>query len=127
MMYRVREKFADYRWVPLEPDFIEYPNAQVLMIGEAQGELGKAATAEPDGKREYEEQPGQELDKLGHENEERIESLQGTSPLLQAICLPYADCHLLKAMLQSTRIWDWTRRITHKCHPLGMMKRSQLS
>lgn len=94
--------------MPLEPDFIEYPNAQILMIGEAQGELGKAATAEPDGKQEHEEQPGQELEKLGHENEERIESLQGTSLLLQSICLFYADCHLLQAMLQSTRIWDWT-------------------
>lgn len=76
-MIRVREKFADYRWVPLEPVFIDYPNAQFLMIGEAQDELGKAATAEPGGKKENEEQPGEELEKLEHENEERIEALQG--------------------------------------------------
>lgn len=64
--------------MPLEPEFVEYPNAQILMIGEAQDELGKAATAEPDGKKPGEEQPGEELEKLEHENEERIESLQGT-------------------------------------------------
>lgn len=65
--------------MPLEPEFIEYPNVQILMIGEAQDELGKAATAEPNGKKPSEEQPGEELEKLEHENEERIESLQGTS------------------------------------------------
>lgn len=76
--------------MPLEPDFIEYPNAQFLMIGEAQDELGKAATAEPDGKQAHEEQPGEELEKLEHENEERIESMEGISPLaashLPALC-----------------------------------------
>lgn len=82
---RVREKFSDYRWVPLEPDFIDYPNSQILMIGAAQGDLGKAATAEPDGKRADEEQPGEELEKLEHENEERIEALQGQCSLLRYI------------------------------------------
>lgn len=76
-MIRIHEKFADYRWVPLEPVFINYPNAQILMIGEAQDELGKAAIAEPNGKKENQEQPGEELERLEHENEERIEALQG--------------------------------------------------
>lgn len=82
LMTRIREKFADYRWVPLEPVFINYPNAQFLMIGEAQDELGKAAIAEPGGKRENQEQPGEELEKLEQENEERIEALQGKSSQL---------------------------------------------
>lgn len=73
----VRDKFQDYRWVPLTPEFIDYPNAQFLMIGEATGDLGKAATAEPNGKRAEEEQPGEELEKLEDENEERVESLKG--------------------------------------------------
>lgn len=68
--------------MPLEPDFIEYPNAQILMIGAAQDELGKAATAEPDGKQAHEEQPGEELEKLEHENEERVEVLQGQLSLV---------------------------------------------
>ena len=75
---RVLEKFGDYRWVPLEPEFIDYPNAQFLMIGEAGDGLGKAASAEPVGKQAHETQPGEELEKMEHENEERIEALQGT-------------------------------------------------
>ncbi|KAE8407208.1 esterase-like activity of phytase-domain-containing protein [Aspergillus pseudonomiae] len=57
----VREKFQDYRWAPLTPEFIDYPNAQFLMIGEATDDLGKAATAEPDGKRSEEAQPWEEI------------------------------------------------------------------
>ncbi|KAJ5692495.1 hypothetical protein N7462_001918 [Penicillium macrosclerotiorum] len=73
---QVLQKFGDLRWVPLEPEFIEYPNAQFLMIGEAHDHLGKAATAE-DRKQPYEEEPGQELEKLQQENEQRIDALQG--------------------------------------------------
>ncbi|KAJ9296862.1 hypothetical protein DTO271G3_5061 [Paecilomyces variotii] len=73
----VKEKFGDYRWIPLEPELIDYPNAQFLMIGEGQDELGKAATAEPGGKQPHEEQPGEEVEKLEEENEERIEALGG--------------------------------------------------
>lgn len=72
----VLEKFGGLRWVPLKPEFIEYPNAQILMIGEAQDHLGKAATAEGN-KQANEEEPGQELEKLEHENEQRVEALQG--------------------------------------------------
>ncbi|KAJ5289061.1 hypothetical protein N7478_002091 [Penicillium angulare] len=72
----VLEKFGDLRWVPLQPEFIEYPNAQILMIGQGTDTLGKAATAEGD-KKPGEAEPGQEIDRLADENEERIHSLQG--------------------------------------------------
>lgn len=65
----------------MEPEFIDYPHAQFLMIGEAQEDLGKAATAEAGGKEPHQEQPGEELEKLEHENEERIEALEGISSL----------------------------------------------
>ncbi|RHZ51926.1 uncharacterized protein CDV56_104611 [Aspergillus thermomutatus] len=83
----VRQKFGDYRWVPLEPEFIDYPNAQFLMIGEATDDLGKAATAEPGGKEAHEEQPGEELEKLEHENEERIEALKGDETVYEDLGL----------------------------------------
>ncbi|KAF7588557.1 hypothetical protein BBP40_005512 [Aspergillus hancockii] len=72
----VREKFQDYRWVPLTPEFIDYANAQFLMVGEATDDLGKAATAEPGGKGPEEKQPGEELDQLEDENKERVDSLR---------------------------------------------------
>lgn len=61
------------------------------MIGEAQDELGKAAKAEPGGKQPHEEEPGEELEKLEHENEERIESLAGMYRFV------YWRCHPLSA------------------------------
>lgn len=73
---RVWEKFQDLRWIPLEPEFIDYPNAQFLMIGEAVDTLGKAATSEGR-KQKHEQEPGQELEKLEEENEHRIEALKG--------------------------------------------------
>lgn len=76
MFSRVREKFGDLRWIPLEPEFLDYPNAQFLMIGEAQNELGKAAISEGH-KEPHEQEPGQEIEKLEQENETRVESLQG--------------------------------------------------
>jgi hypothetical protein len=48
------------------------------MIGEAQNELGKAAISEGQ-KESHQQEPGQEIEKLDQENENRVESLQGKS------------------------------------------------
>lgn len=79
ILVRVLEKFGDLRWVPLQPEFLDYPNSQFLMIGEAQNTLGKAATSQGE-KLPHEEEPGQELEKLEDENEHRIDALQGMFP-----------------------------------------------
>ncbi|KAK1142687.1 hypothetical protein N8T08_007492 [Aspergillus melleus] len=84
---QILEKFGDYRWKPLEPEFIDYPNAQFLMVGESTNELGKAATADPDDKQEGEEQPGEELEKFEHGNEERVESLRGDDTVYEDLGL----------------------------------------
>jgi hypothetical protein len=76
VIIRVLEKFRDLRWVPLQPEFMNYPNAQFLMIGEAQNQLGKAASSEG-GKQPHEQEPGQELEKLEDENERRVDALSG--------------------------------------------------
>ena len=77
----MQEKFRDLRWVPLKPEFIDYPNAQFLMIGSAHDDLGRAASAEPDKKKPQEEQPGQELEQMELENESRVNALKGTWPM----------------------------------------------
>ncbi|PYH89181.1 hypothetical protein BO71DRAFT_113816 [Aspergillus ellipticus CBS 707.79] len=83
----IREKFGDYRWVPLQPEFIDYPNAQFLMIGAATDNLGKAATAADGEKQADEAQPGKELEKLEQENEERIEALRGDDTIYEDLGL----------------------------------------
>lgn len=114
---RVREKFRDLRWVPLEPEFIEYPNAQFLMIGEAQDNLGKAATAEG-GKQPHEEEPGQELEKLEEENEHRVEALEGTIPHYLPDSAPSHESNL-QATRPSLKISACMQRSIPQCRPPG--------
>lgn len=75
---RVQKKFGDLRWVPVQPEFLDYPNSQFLMIGEAQNDLGKAASSQGE-KLPHEDEPGQELEKLEDENKHRIDALSGRS------------------------------------------------
>lgn len=74
----ILEKFHDLRWIPTEPELLDYPNAQFLIIGAAQDELGKAAVAKNGSKDDDQEQPGEELEKFEDENEERVKSLKGS-------------------------------------------------
>lgn len=89
----VMEKFGDLRWAPAEPEFLDYPNAQFLMVGERQEELGKAGIAET-GKEPHQKQPGEELEQLEEENEERMEHLDGNHAVFEDLGLDaqkYAD------------------------------------
>jgi hypothetical protein len=79
---QVQEKFKGYRWRPTEPEFLDYPNAQFLVIGEAHGHLGKAGEAHIDDKGTKED-PSQELDQLEGENEERVDSLSGDHSIFE--------------------------------------------
>ncbi|KAJ5161103.1 hypothetical protein N7492_006495 [Penicillium capsulatum] len=111
-------KFGGLRWVPLKPEFIEYPNAQILMIGEAQDQLGKAATAEGN-KQAHEEEPGQELEKLEQENEQRVEALQGTSPDEPSPSLASYNRKFLQAIKRSITIWECMRNNFPRCRRAG--------
>lgn len=116
---RVLEKFGGLRWVPLKPEFIEYPNAQILMIGEAQDRLGKAATAEGN-KAAHEEEPGEELEKLGHENEQRVEALQGKI-LDQSFPVPAPfNQDFLQVIRLSITTWGCMRSSFPRCRRIGI-------
>ncbi|KAH8693955.1 hypothetical protein BGW36DRAFT_384036 [Talaromyces proteolyticus] len=73
----IMSKFRDLRWVPVEPEFLDYPNAQFLMIGSAQNNLGRAGEIQAASDKEGKETPAEELSKFESENEERVESLAG--------------------------------------------------
>ena len=73
----VMEEFGARSWMPPpRAEVLDYVNAQVLMIGEAAGELGKAAEGKGAGE-EGREEPGEELERLGEEDEERVKHLNG--------------------------------------------------
>ncbi|KAJ5711703.1 hypothetical protein N7488_005859 [Penicillium malachiteum] len=97
----VLEKFGDLRWVPLKPEFIEYPNAQILMIGQGVDTLGKAATAEGN-KAPGEAEPGQEIERLAEENEHRVESLKGDETVFQDLGLHAQNYRSLPTTWTST-------------------------
>lgn len=81
---QIQEKLKGYRWRPTEPEFLDYPNAQFLMIGSAHGHLGKAGEAHIDDK-DIKEDPSQELDQLEGENEERVDSLSGDHSIFEEL------------------------------------------
>jgi hypothetical protein len=38
----IQKKFRNLRWMPLEPELLNYQNTQMLLIGEGQGDFGHA-------------------------------------------------------------------------------------
>ena len=75
------DELRDLRWVPLQPKFIDYPNAQFLILGEAQDDLGKGGETEGE---EGKEKAGEEVEMLEHENEVRSYPLRGKLSYLES-------------------------------------------
>lgn len=116
---RVLEKFKDYRWIPTEPELIDYSNAQILMIGQTHEHLGKAGEAHMNDK-DMKVSPGEELDRLEAENEERARSLSGKHQLffsfffsfLWVLSIEHILKFMLKAIMPFLTTWESTRRNT---------------
>ncbi|KAK5119500.1 hypothetical protein LTR85_007600 [Meristemomyces frigidus] len=72
----IMEEFGSRGWLPTTPEHLNYANAQILLIGESSGldALDGAQNGEKDDKKET---PQEELEKLEHEDELRIEHMQG--------------------------------------------------
>lgn len=67
-------------------EYLDYPNAQILLIGEHQDKLGSAGEGVEDGK----ESPEKELETLEAEDQVRVEALHGEDAV-------FADLHIRKA------------------------------
>jgi hypothetical protein len=64
--------------VPLQPELIEYPNAQVLLIGRSNRE---ASSIVPKGKQEDRMRADQQLEEMAHQNDEREKQFRGNHSL----------------------------------------------
>ena len=73
--HRILDEFRSLRWMPLQPKHLEYENCQFLLIGHKDNAFEKATEAqkEDDGK----EDPKEEMEKLEHEDELRVQHLNG--------------------------------------------------
>lgn len=73
------DDFRGLAWMPIhKAEYLDYPNAQILLIGEGQDEFGKAVEApEKDKKDDSKESAEEELEKLENEDQIRIGHLHG--------------------------------------------------
>jgi len=71
------DKFQGRGWMPAEPQFLDYANAQVLLIGEDFDSSSNLDPAEKDQNKNEIETPLEELEKLEGEDERRVQHLKG--------------------------------------------------
>ena len=76
-MTRFIEEFNSRGWMPAQPKHLDYPNAQILLIGEDLDSSNALEATAKDEKSSQKETPVEELEKLEHEDELRVEHLKG--------------------------------------------------
>lgn len=69
----IMEEFGGRGWLPARPEHLNYANGQILLIGES---FDIEAT-QKDAKDDSKETPVEELEKLEHEDDLRVEHLKG--------------------------------------------------
>lgn len=106
------DEFRGLRWTPLEPKFLDYANAQFLIIGES---YDNAVEQRPKDEREGNGLPSEEIEKLEGEDEIRVKHLKGKSMYLGASIAT----NNLQVTMQCLQIWESPRRIIQKCRQLG--------
>ena len=77
------DEFRGLRWKPLEPKYLDYENAQFLIIGES---FDHATEQRPKDEREGNAAPEEEMEKLEGEDEIRVKHLKGMSPPSSSNC-----------------------------------------
>ncbi|KEY73769.1 hypothetical protein S7711_03077 [Stachybotrys chartarum IBT 7711] len=71
----IMDEFRSLRWMPTKPSHLDFPNAQILLIGESSG-IDKAVEPQDDQKKD-EEDPVEALEHLEEEDLKRMKHLPG--------------------------------------------------
>lgn len=71
------DEFRSLRWMPLQTKHLDYVKTQFLLIGEGQGDVGKATQLQAQDKEHGKEEPIEEMEKLEGEDEIRVKHLKG--------------------------------------------------
>ncbi|MCJ1432589.1 hypothetical protein MMC27_001946 [Xylographa pallens] len=80
------DEFRSLRWMPLQPKFLDYKNCQILLIGSGTSDLSKATDQTRDDAKN-EDTPLEEMEKLEHEDEIRVEHLKGDDSVFEDLGL----------------------------------------
>lgn len=73
-LFRVLQEFRSLRWLPTQPNHLDYVNAQILMVGESSG-IEKALETQKEDRQKGVEEPAEEMEKLEEEDLERMKGL----------------------------------------------------
>ena len=76
-VHRILEEFRSLRWMPLQPKLLDYENTQFLVIGSGVEDLSKATDQQAKDEKHHKDTPLEEMEKLEHEDEIRVEHLKG--------------------------------------------------
>jgi len=77
----LQDRFRKLRWLPLEPEFLNYESSQVLFIGEGAGDYGNALDEMEKDERDGKENPEEEVERLFEEDFARVKSLREDDPV----------------------------------------------
>ncbi|KAL8720112.1 MAG: hypothetical protein Q9225_002988 [Loekoesia sp. 1 TL-2023] len=77
----ILDEFRGRGWMPLEPKLLDYENTQFLIIGHNEESLEKATVPQPEDEKKDKEEPKEEMEKLEHEDDLRVQHLKGDVPI----------------------------------------------
>lgn len=80
----IMDEFRGLRWAPLQPKHLDYEGCQFLLIGEGDNGLDKATEPQKEDTEQDKEAPQEELEKLGGEDEMRVQHLN-SKPLTRFV------------------------------------------
>ncbi|KAI4726070.1 hypothetical protein E4T49_06149 [Aureobasidium sp. EXF-10728] len=87
----VIEDFRGRNWMPAQPKHLDYANAQLLMIGESLDDSHALEATSKDQKSDDKETPQEEIEKLEHEDELRVEHLKGDDTVFADLGLSHKE------------------------------------
>lgn len=100
----IMKKFRGLRWMPLEPELLDYVNTQFLIIGEGLGDTGRAREEQAkDKKDENKETPEEELERLDEEVSRTLRKWLSNHTNDYRIMTVFS---ISRAMMLSLQTWD---------------------
>ncbi|KAF2711631.1 tetrapyrrole biosynthesis, uroporphyrinogen III synthase [Pleomassaria siparia CBS 279.74] len=84
----VIQEFRGLAWSEVKPNYLDYPNCQLLLIGEKVESATEPTTKD---KKHDKETPKEELEQLEHENELRVEHLSGDDSIFHDLNISKKD------------------------------------
>lgn len=85
------DDFRGRGWMPAEPKHLDYANAQILLIGEGTDSSHALEATAKDEKSDEKETPQEEIEKLEHEDELRVEHLKGDDTVFDDLGLSHKE------------------------------------